>query len=257
MSGRPVAESDVRSRLQTALAEFQAPARPLADLRRAVMRRRRQRQVAAMVAAGVLAGAGISIGLVATGGPGPHDRIKATTTADPVKTLHSYVVAQHGSSPTAALIGADGGTYAADIEGGKVHVLSFDGQGWASVAELGSPLPGPPIVAVRRGPDGAGNAAAFQVDVAGGDSVDNGIVVSDGGAWRYADFDCGTTTVACAGRGHRATKFAVDGTEVNGVFHSEPNSCSPSCVAGTRYDVTWRWDSTFGVFVVASAVKMP
>jgi hypothetical protein len=255
----PLAENDVRDRLHSALDDIRPAQRPLTELRRAITRRRRQRQVTVMVAAGVLAAAGISIGLAATGPSGPprSDRIVPRKQMDPVPALGDYIVANHGTSPTTPVTGADGGTYAADIQAGRVHVLSFDGSLWSSVAELGAPMPGPPVVAVHRGPDGAGDAAAFQVDEAGGDAVYNGVVVHDDSQWHYADFDCGTTAVACAEGGHKATTWQVDATEVGGAFHSEPNSCTPSCVAGTRYDVTWHWDRTQGVFVVASSVKMP
>ena len=255
----PLAENDLRTRLHSALEDIQPVTRPLADLRRSVIRRRRQRQAAVMVAAGIVAAAGISIGLAATGPSGPPrgDKIVPRKQIDPVPALADYVRASHGTSATGVVAGADGNTYAADIEAGKVHILSFDGAIWSSVAELGAPMPGPPVVAVHVGPDGAGDAAAFQVDEAGGDAVYNGVVVNVAGQWRYAGFDCGATDVACAAGGHKVTKWQVDATEVARAFHSEPNSCTPSCVAGTRYDVTWRWDSSRRVFVAASSVKMP
>lgn len=251
----PLAENDIRDRLRAALDDIQTSPRPLPELRRAVIRRRRERQLALIAAAGVLAVAGITAGLATAGGAGPRDKVVPEKQVDPVPALHRYVKASHGTSLTALVTGADGGTYAADLEAGKVHVLSFDGRVWTSVAQLGSPISGPPIIAVRPGPRGAGDSAAFQVDLPGGDQVYNGIVV-DSGTWRYADFDCGKTTVACSGRGHRATRYSTDGTEINGAFHSEPNSCNPNCAAGTRYDVTWRWDPTYAVFVVASSFKM-
>jgi hypothetical protein len=261
MSPSPLAESDVRSRLQSALDDIKPSSRPLADVRRAIVRRRRRRQAAAMVAAGVLVAVGISVGLAATGGSdgGRGDRLVPEVPApvDPTLALNTYVTTHKATSPTHAVTTPDGGTYAADIEAGRVHVLSFDGHVWSSAAELGSPMPGPPVVAVHPGPDAAGDAAAFQVDEAGGDAVYNGVIVNVRGGWSYADFDCGTTAVACAAGGHRATTWQIDATEVKGAFHSEPNSCTPSCVAGTRYDVTWRWDGTQGVFVVASSVKVP
>ena len=255
----PLAENDLRDRLHSALDDIRPAQRPLTELRRAVTRRRRQRQAAVMAAAGVLAATGISIGLAANGPSGPPrtDKIVPQKPADPVVALTIYLGTHDSSSPTLPVDGADGGTYAADIENGRVDVLSFDGAAWSSVAELGGPMPGPPVVAVHVGPDGAGDAVAFQVDEAGGDAVYNGVLVHNDGAWEYANFDCGTTSVACAAGGHKATLWQVDATEVHGAIHSEPNSCNPSCVAGTRYDVTWRWDKALGVFVVESSVKMP
>lgn len=260
MTGAPLTEDDVRSHLHAVLDEVDATPRPFAELHRAVATRRRNRRLTGGIAAAAILGAGVRIGLTYAGGPdaGRADKLVPAHPVDPVPALRAYVAAHHGTSPTTPLRGPDGGIYAADLEAGKVHVLSFAGQSWFSVAEPGSPLPGPPLVAVRRGPEDVGpGAVAFQVDVAGGDAVLNGILVGAGAGWDYADFDCGTTRVACAGDGNNATKYQVDGTEVDHIFHSEPNTCAPSCVAGTRYDVTWRWDSTYGVFVVGSAVKRP
>ena len=253
----PLAENDVRARLHSALEDIQPVTRPLVELRRSVNRRRRRRQAAVMVAAGLVAASGISIGLAAArpSGPPRSDKIVPQKHIDPVSALRAYLVAHHGTSPTPIITGADGGTYAAFLEAGKPKVLSFDGTAWSSVTPLGSPMKGVPVVAVRRGPDGAGDAAAFQVDFAGGDAVYNGVIVHARGQWQFAFFHCGKLAVACT-RNVRDIDVQVDGTEVNHVFHSEPNSCSPTCVAGTRYDVTWRWDSTQGVFVVASSVKM-
>jgi hypothetical protein len=270
MTGGQLSEDDVRAHLHGALDEVDVSARPFAELHHAVTaRRRRRRVVGASVVAAVL-GVGIAAGLSVTGGNGHRDGAVIQPVApkvDPAVALRDYVSANDATSPTAVITGADGGTYAADIESGKVHVLSFDGQSWGSVAEPGSPLsssalpgsaqPGPPVVAVHRGPDLADHGVAFQVDVAGGDAVFNGILVGIGAGWNYADFDCGKTKVACAAGGDKATTYAVDGTEVDHTFHSEPNDCTPSCVTGTRYDVTWRWDPTYGVFVVQSAVTMP
>jgi hypothetical protein len=149
------------------------------------------------------------------------------------------------------------GTFAVDVVGERVHVLAFDGTGWTSVTDLGSPLGRVPPVDTARGPEGAGDGVTFQIDLAGADAVFNGIVVRDQGSWRYADFDCGTTAVACAGDPGNATRYAVNGTEVDGTFHSEPNDCDPSCAGGTHYDVAWRWNPTYGTFAVASSRVLP
>jgi hypothetical protein len=258
MTGGPLTEDDVRAHLHGALDEVDVLPRPFAELRSAVTVRRRHRRIAGATVVAAVLGVGIASGLSAVGGNEHRDGAviqPVEPKVDPAVALRNYVSANSATSPTAVIAAPDGGTYAADIEAGKVHVLSFEGHVWSSVAELGAPLTGPPVIAVHRGPDGAGSAAAFQVDEAGADAVFNGVVVSIGGEWHYATFDCGTTAVACAGGRNKATTYAVDGTEVGGAFHSEPNDCTPNCAEGTRYDVTWRWDSTLGVFVVDSAVK--
>lgn len=259
MTGGPLTEDDVRAHLHTALDEVSATPRPFNELHRAVTVRRRQRRGAGAVVTAAVLGVGIAGGLSAVGG---HDHRRGAVIepiepkVDPAVALRNYVTANNGTSPTAVIGGADGGTYAADIEAGKVQVLSFDGHVWSSVVQLGAPLPGPPVIAAHRGPDGAGSAAAFQVDEAGGDAVFNGVVVNVGGEWRYANFDCGSTDVACAAGAGKVTTYEYDATEVDHAFHSEAKVCTPSCVAGARYDVTWRWDAASGGFVVDSAVKM-
>lgn len=277
--------NEVSDRLHAALDNMTVTPPPAADLHRAIRVKRHHRLVVGGAGTALLAAAATTVLVLASSGqparhranveigtqpsspvpqttPSPTPSTDGTTNQVPqpgsvstaaARALPTYL-AEHGGTDATGPVQDARGIWAADVEGGNAHVLSYTGGSWRSVADPGVPLAGVPIAGTAVGLSDVNGDVSFLVDSAGADSSPDGILVVIDGGWQFAGFDCGTTTAACAGAPGATTSYQYELAVTGGVLRSSDNNCSPSCAGGTTYDVAWAWNPTVDQFDVASAV---